>query len=178
MRAVRCHRFAAGSGSKRISPIRDVLRLEDLPLPTLHAENDKNKVLISTHYAGIQYPDFLQAQGLYQIKPSLPYTPGMDVAGIVIDKGSAVSNVQVGAHVYANTALCPDGGGGTGGLAEVVSISANAVFPVPNNLHLSSVANIGRNYCAAYHSLKVIGNVGPNDLYWSLELQVVLEWPL
>ena len=146
MRAVRCQRFAAENGSKHISPIREVLRLEDLPLPTLHAEeNDKNKVLISTHYAGIQYPDFLQAQGLYQIKPNLPYIPGMDVAG-------------------TNTALCPDGGGGTGGLAEVVSVSANAVFPVPNNLHLSSVANIGRNYCAAYHSLKVIGNVGPNDL--------------
>ena len=35
---------------------------------------------------------------------------------------------------------------------------------MPNDLHLSSVANIGRNYCAAYHSLKVVGNVGPNDL--------------
>ena len=112
MRAVRCHRFAATS--KHISPIREVLRLEDLPLPTLHAENDKNKVLISTHYAGIQYPDFLQAQGLYQIKPNLPYIPGMDVAGIVIDKGSAVSSeLKIGEQVYANTALCPDGGGGT-----------------------------------------------------------------
>jgi len=166
MRAVRCHRFAANSGSSKhnISPIREVLRLEDLPLPKLHANNDKNKVLISTHYAGIQYPDFLQAQGLYQIKPNLPYIPGMDVAGIVIDKGSDVNELSIGEQVYANTALCPDGGGGTGGLAEVVSVSANAVFPVPNNLHLSSVANIGRNYCAAYHSLKVIGNAGPNDL--------------
>jgi len=157
MRAVRCNRFAAENGSSKhnISPIKEVLCLEDLPLPTLHAEN---KVLIQTHYAGIQYPDFLQAQGLYQIKPSLPYIPGMDVAGIVIDKGVNVKDFNIGEQVYANTALCPDGGGGTGGLAEVVSVSANAVFPVPNNLHLSSVANIGRNYCAAYHSLKVIGN--------------------
>ena len=40
------------------SPIRDVLSLEDdVPTPTLSADIDKNKVLISTHYAGIQYPD-------------------------------------------------------------------------------------------------------------------------
>ena len=50
------------------------------------------------------------------------------------------------------------------GLAELVCVSSSAAFPVPNELHLSSVANIGRNYCAAYHSLKVIGNVGPDDL--------------
>ncbi|KAL7552404.1 hypothetical protein ACHAWF_015639 [Thalassiosira exigua] len=169
MRAVRCHRFAAldksGKPVPAPSPIRDVLRLEDVPPPTLRGE-DKHKVLISTHYAGIQYPDFLQAQGLYQIKPNLPYTPGMDVAGIVVDKGSDVPDdqIRVGDRVYANTALCPDGGGGTGALAEVVSVSSRAVFPVPDGLHLSSVANVGRNYCAAYHSLKVIGNAGPDDL--------------
>lgn len=167
MRAVRCHRFAAldkGTGKpiSSPSPIRDVLRLEEVPPPTL----SKNKVLVSTQYAGVQYPDYLQAMGLYQIKPELPYTPGMDAAGIVIDKGSAVSDdqIQIGDRVYCNTALCPDGKGGTGALAELVCVSSNAVFPVPNDLHLSSVANIGRNYCAAYHSLKVIGNVGPGDL--------------
>ena len=68
MRAVRCHRFAAldksGKPISKPSPIRDVLSLEKIPSPTLTAADaDKNKVLISTHYAGIQYPDFLQAQG-------------------------------------------------------------------------------------------------------------------
>ena len=38
------------------SPIRDVLRLDEVPPPTIGSD-DKNKVLISTHYAGIQYPD-------------------------------------------------------------------------------------------------------------------------
>mmetsp|Transcript_36527 Transcript_36527/g.76674 ORF Transcript_36527/g.76674 Transcript_36527/m.76674 type:complete len:372 (+) Transcript_36527:149-1264(+) len=169
MRAIRCHRFAAldksGKPTTAASPVRNVLRLEEVQPPSLRTE-DTNKVLISTHYAGIQYPDFLQAQGLYQIKPKLPYTPGMDVAGIVVDKGSDVPDdeLRIGDRVYANTALCPDGGGGTGALAELVSVSSTAVFPIPDSLHLSSVANIGRNYCAAYHSLKVIGNVGPNDL--------------
>lgn len=169
MRSVRCHRFAALDKSVKPittpSPIRNVIRLEEIQPPCLGAD-DRNKVLISTRYAGVQYPDFLQAQGLYQIKPKLPYTPGMDVAGIIVDKGSDVpdDHLRIGDRVYANTALCPDGGGGTGALAELVSVSSTAVFPVPDCLHLSSVANIGRNYCAAYHSLKVIGNVGPHDL--------------
>eukprot|EP00581_Thalassiosira_minuscula_P016425 CAMPEP_0183716400 /NCGR_PEP_ID=MMETSP0737-20130205/10333_1 /TAXON_ID=385413 /ORGANISM="Thalassiosira miniscula, Strain CCMP1093" /LENGTH=365 /DNA_ID=CAMNT_0025945669 /DNA_START=45 /DNA_END=1142 /DNA_ORIENTATION=+ len=169
MKAIRCSRFAALDKSGKPLPtpslVRDVLSLDEIPAPTL-SSSDRNKVLISAHYAGVQYPDFLQAQGLYQIKPKLPYTPGMDVAGIVVDKGPDVpdDHLRIGDRVYANTALCPDGGGGLGGLAELVSVSSHAVFPIPNGLHLSSVANIGRNYCAAYHSLKVIGNVGPSDL--------------
>mmetsp|Transcript_33816 Transcript_33816/g.68908 ORF Transcript_33816/g.68908 Transcript_33816/m.68908 type:complete len:381 (-) Transcript_33816:178-1320(-) len=170
MRAVRCHRFAAlGKDGKPLptpSPIRDVLRIDHVPTPTIDSTHDRNNVLISAHYAGIQYPDFLQAQGLYQIKPPLPYTPGMDVVGLVVDKGSDVSDdrIRIGDRVYANTALCPSGGGGLGALAEMISVSSDAVFPVPDELHMSSVANLGRNYCAAYHSLKVIGNVRPGDL--------------
>ena len=161
MRAVRCHRFAA-LDKVSSSPIRSCLKIDELAVPSLKSD----KVLISCHYAGIQYPDYLQALGLYQIKPQLPYIPGMDVAGYVIDKGSNVHDDQlkIGDRVYANTALCPDGGGGTGALAEQICISSHAVFKIPDTLHLSSVANIGRNYCAAYHSIKVIGNVGPGDL--------------
>lgn len=166
MRAVRCHRFAAIDQSGKplpvTSPIREVLQLDKVATPQLRNDG----VLISTHFAGIQYPDYLQAQGLYQIKPKLPYIPGMDVVGTVIQVGNDVSDdtLKIGDRVYCNTALCPHGGGGTGALAEVVSISASAVFPIPDLLHMSSVANLGRNYCAAYHSLKVIGNVGPDDL--------------
>lgn len=162
MRAVRCHRFAALDKSGTPLPIREVLSLDDVPTPPLRNDG----VLVASSYAGIQYPDFLQAQGLYQIKPKLPYIPGMDVVGTVVDKGCDVSEAQlkIGDRVYCNTALCPYGGGGTGALAEVISISSSAVFPVPDQLHMSSVANLGRNYCAAYHSLKVIGNVGPDDL--------------
>ncbi|KAL9188601.1 hypothetical protein ACHAXT_006979 [Thalassiosira profunda] len=172
MRAVRCLRFAAldpasGKPLPAPLPIRSVLRLEkDVPAPSLRPREDRDKVLIATHFAGVQYPDFLQAQGLYQIKPPLSYVPGMDVAGIVLEKGVDVPDerIKVGDRVYANTALCPEGGGGTGALADVVRVTSQAVFPVPEGLHLSAVANVGRNYCAAYHSLKVIGNVGPDDL--------------
>jgi NADPH:quinone reductase-like Zn-dependent oxidoreductase len=149
-----------------------VLHLEyNLPRPNAiqhDSIDDADQVLIQTKYAGIQYPDYLQAMGLYQIKPQLPYIPGMDISGIVIDKGCNVTDVKIGDRVYANTALCTNGnnGGGIGGLSEYIRVSSNAVFPLPTQLHnqLSSVANIGRNYCASYHSLKVIGNVTNSDL--------------
>lgn len=179
MRAVRCHRFAAFDKLQpavllpKPSPISDVLHLEYIPQPnSIHddtIEDADDQVVIQTRYAGIQYPDFLQAQGLYQLRPQLPYIPGMDISGIVIDKGRNVTDAQIkiGDRVYANTALCKNGrNGGIGGLSEYVRVTSNAVFPLPLQLHnkLSSVANIGRNYCAAYHSLKVIGNVSSSDL--------------
>ena len=51
-----------------------------------------------------------------------------------------------------------------GALAEVVGVDAGSVFKAPDNVPLSKCANIGRNFFAAYHSLKVIGEIGPGDL--------------
>jgi len=69
MRAVQCHNFAAFSNVggklkilKEFKPLRSVLEMNESPKPKLI----DNHVLIETHYAGIQYPDALQAQGLYQ----------------------------------------------------------------------------------------------------------------
>ena len=71
-------------------------------------------VLVGICYAGVQYPDALQAQGLYQHKPSVPYVPGMDVTGIVLEIGAGVERVQVGDRVIAQMSI--------GGLAEVVAV--------------------------------------------------------
>ena len=70
MKAVQCHNFAAFSKDhkgklkllKTFQPLRSVLQMDEITKPKLV---DKH-VLIETHYAGIQYPDALQAQGLYQ----------------------------------------------------------------------------------------------------------------
>lgn len=99
MQAVQCHEFAAlkatTEGSKQtpsfqprksIAPLRTVLSLDRIPRPVLSSKN-KSSVLIRVLYAGVQYPDALQAQGLYQIRPPLPYIPSMDVTGIVVEVG-------------------------------------------------------------------------------------------
>ena len=162
MRAIRCHRFAALDSSGRIlkdassyAPLRSVLALEEIPQPIIE---DPSDVLIQTHYAGVQYPDALQAQGLYQHRPPLPYTPGLDVTGTVLQIGNRVSGFSVGDRVVAQAPM------DLGCLADVVRVNANDVYHAPDNVALSRLANIGRNYFASYHSLKVIGNVQKGDL--------------
>eukprot|EP00529_Nitzschia_sp_RCC80_P031198 CAMPEP_0113498600 /NCGR_PEP_ID=MMETSP0014_2-20120614/31270_1 /TAXON_ID=2857 /ORGANISM="Nitzschia sp." /LENGTH=361 /DNA_ID=CAMNT_0000392657 /DNA_START=9 /DNA_END=1090 /DNA_ORIENTATION=- /assembly_acc=CAM_ASM_000159 len=167
--------------------LRDCLSLDTIEsLTTVHHhegqeddDDDDDFVIIQTMYAGIQYPDALQARGLYQVRPALPYIPGMDVVGRVVryvaNKKTKKQNstapgphlLQPGTYVYAT--LMDDGG--TGGLAEYVKVPTNQVFQLPSELTqsssssspdllLSGCANIGRNYFAAYHSIVTIPNSG------------------
>ncbi|MDA1069539.1 MAG: NADPH:quinone oxidoreductase family protein [Verrucomicrobia bacterium] len=156
IKAVRCHRYAAFNEEGKLlpepEPLRDVLSLDEIPQP--HCED--GHVLIDVHYAGVQYPDALQAQGLYQMKPELPYVPGMDVSGIVLETGAGVDRVKVGDRVIALLSI--------GGLAEIVSVPARSVWKAPANMHLSKCTNLGRNYIPAYYSLKIVGEVGDGDL--------------
>ena len=154
--AVRWYRYAglddSGMPVQIPGPLREVLSLDDIPLPAC----GKGDVLIRTQYAGVQYPDALQAQGLYQHKPSLPYVPGMDVTGTVLETGEEVAGFEVGERVVAQMS--------TGGLAEVVAVSRESVWSIPDGVPLSKCANLGRNFFPAYHSLKVLGEVGAGDL--------------
>ncbi|MEO2036291.1 MAG: zinc-binding dehydrogenase, partial [Planctomycetaceae bacterium] len=156
MKAVRCHRYAgldeAGKPIPTPAPLNTVLSLDEVPRP----ECEDGHVLVQANYAGVQYPDTLQAQGLYQQQPPLPYVPGMDVSGTVLETGAGVDGVQVGDRVFAQTNV--------GGLAEVVRVPADSVWKTPDGVHLSKCANLGRNYFPAYHSLKVIGEIGTGDL--------------
>src|SRR5262245_54379897 len=111
IKAVRCHRYAGldtqGKPVPTPNPLRDVLTLDEIPRPECVAGH----VLVRTNYTGVQYPDALQAQGLYQDTPPLPYVPGMDVAGTVLETGAGVEHVKVGDRVFGQMDI--------GGLAEV-----------------------------------------------------------
>ena len=154
IRAVRCHRYAGlDDGGRPLPapvPLRDVLTLDEVPRPA----NAPGHVLVRAHYAGVQYPDALQAQGLYQHKPDLPYVPGMDVAGVVLE--TDVDHLQAGDRVVAQMSI--------GGLAEVVRVPAASVWRAPAGVDLAACANLGRNFFPAYHSLKVLGEVTADSL--------------
>ena len=156
VKAIRCHRYAgldaAGKPVPTPDPLRDVLSLDEVPAPACEAGH----VLVRTEFAGVQYPDALQAQGLYQHKPDLPYVPGMDAAGTVADVGAGVDHVRPGDRVIAQMSI--------GCLAEVVQTPAASVWKAPAGVPLERCANLGRNFFPAYHSLKVLGEVGPGHL--------------
>lgn len=156
MKAVRCHKFAAFSSAgkllQKFQPLRSVLQMDDIPKPQLL---DNNGVLIETHYVGIQYPDALQVQGLYQVRPPLPYVPGLDVTGIVLE--STTEDFQTGDRVFG-TAM------NGGALAEQCVIPRNTTWKIPDHIPLSHCANLGRNFFVSYHSLRTIGQVTKDSL--------------
>ncbi len=156
IKAVRVHRYAGlddnGKPVPTPDPLCDVITMDEIDPPTC----TDGHVLLSANYAGIQYPDALQAQGLYQEKPDLPYVPGMDMTGTVLEVGAGVEHVAVGDRVIAQQRK--------GALAEIVLADAESVWKAPDNVHLSQCANIGRNFFAAYHSLKNIADVQPGNL--------------
>src|SRR5947209_1730263 len=96
MKAVLCKEFG---------PV-DTLVIEDIP--SLKA--DPGKVVISVKACGINFPDGLIVEGKYQTKPPLPFSPGLEVAGIVKELGEGVAGLTVGQRVL--------GFPGGGGLAE------------------------------------------------------------
>lgn len=187
VKAVRCHQFASvvpannkNNNKRRPSfrprqpqalRLRDCLSLDRVAYPSLptQGKNKETWITIQTEYAGVQYPDALQARGLYQIKPPLPYIPGMDVVGTVLQVHHSDTNkacrIRPGDRVMATLIW---NYGGCGGLSEVVMAPLKHVFALPspsprsNPLTAAAFANIGRNYFAAYHSLVEVGQIDPS----------------
>src|SRR5271163_491301 len=73
---------------------------ESLRLETfVSAPLAQGQVRVAIHAAGINFPDILMAAGEYQLKPPLPFTPGMEAAGNVVEVDSAAQGVTVGDRV-------------------------------------------------------------------------------
>ena len=64
-------------------------------------EAGPDEVLIDTHVVGVNFPDTLMVQGLYQTKPERPFVPGRDAAGIVAAVGANVTRIKPGDRVLA-----------------------------------------------------------------------------
>lgn len=137
MKAIRCHTYGPPSS----------LVLESVPdlIPK------DNEVLVQVKACGINFPDTLIIQGLYQIRPELPFTPGSDVAGVVLAVGDGVRHVSVGDAVIGFVAY--------GGLAEQVVLPAKACFPKPASMDFPVAASFMMAYGTAYHALKDRGEL-------------------
>ncbi len=137
MKALRCHAYG---------PI-DALRVEDIPTPTPAA----GQVLVDVHAASINFPDTLIVQGLYQIKPPLPFTPGAELAGVVTAVGEGVKHLKIGDRVVAST--------GTGGFAERAIADAARVLPLPHGMSFEAGASFVLAYGTSIHALTTIGKL-------------------
>ena len=97
MRAVMCHAWGdVGS-----------LKIEDVAPPT----PGRGQVLIDVKATAVNYADSIMVAGRYQTKPPLPFSPGLETAGVVAACGEGVTRFQPGDRVMAILAY--------GGLAEM-----------------------------------------------------------
>jgi len=120
----------------------ETLRFGNLPNP----KPAKNQLLIQIEACGVNFPDVLIIQNKYQIKPDLPFSPGGEVAGKVLELGEDVTQFQVGQSVLA---LC-----GWGGFAEKVAVDADRVFSMPPGLSPAVAATTLYTYGTSFHALK------------------------
>ena len=124
--------------------------LADLPDPV----RAPGQVLIRMRAASLNFPDLLMTEGKYQLKPDLPFVPGMEVAGDVVDADEG-SGFAPGEAVVAATRL--------GGFADLVVADARGVRRLPANLDYAAGASVGAAYNTAYVSLVRCANVQPGE---------------
>ena len=103
------------------------------------------EVVIDVKAAGVNFPDVLIIQGKYQFKPTLPFTPGSELSGIVAEVGAGVAHVKVGDRVIAFVAQ--------GAFAEQAVAAAAAVMPMPPGMDFDIAAAITLTYGTSHHAV-------------------------
>jgi NADPH2:quinone reductase len=119
------------------------MKLADIPLP----EPQSGEVRILNHAAALNFFDILQIQGKYQTTPTLPFTPGAEVAGVVDAVGTGVDHLAVGDRVMGSGAL--------GGFAEYTVTPTARTFRIPEAMGFAEAAAMLIVYQTSYLALKV-----------------------
>ena len=123
----------------------------DIPEPPAsRAQAQGDSVVIEVHAAGVGFPDVLLSRGLYQMKPELPFVPGMEVAGVV-RAAPADAGFCPGDRVAAFTEL--------GGFAEVAVAPVHLTFKLLHALDFSQGAGLVLNYHTAVFALVTRGRL-------------------
>jgi NADPH2:quinone reductase len=113
------------------------------------------QVLLKVKAASVNFPDLLMTRGEYQLKPPLPFTPGLDLAGEVAVLGEGVAAFQIGDAVV--------GGARLGGFAEYAVLDAAGLSPKPEALSFAEAAAYPAAYLTAYVSLVRRAQVQPGE---------------
>lgn len=141
MKAIVCNAFG---------PVED-LEYKDVPDPKV----GKGQVVVDIKACGVNFPDGLIVQGLYQMKPEVPFIPGNEVAGVISEIGEGVPHLKVGQRVIA---LCM-----LGGYAEKVACAATHVMPLPDEISFDEAAGLVTAHATAHHGLKQRANIQPGE---------------
>ena len=117
------------------------LRLETFESKPLTGE----QVRVAIRAAGINFPDILMAAGDYQLKPELPFIPGMEAAGDVTEVASGVAGIAAGDRVIVKLRH--------GGYSEEAIVSPSQLTPLPATFDYAEGATFLAAHGTAYHAL-------------------------
>ena len=137
MKAIRIHEF----GDPK------VMKLEDVPDP----KPGSGQAVVRVKAIGVNPVEVYMRSGNYPRKPTLPFTPGLDAAGVVDAVGDGVKNVKKGDRVYTVGTL-------TGAYAEMTLCDAHRLYPLPEKITFQQGAAITIPYATAYRALFLRGH--------------------
>jgi len=141
MRAVLCHAWGAVEG----------LQLGDAPPPVPAGD----EVIIAVRAAGINYADSIMIAGHYQTKPPLPFSPGLEAAGIVAACGDRVTRFRPGDRVMAILAH--------GGLAELAAAPEAETFAIPDRMSFEEAGAFPIAYISSHVALRWQARLEPGE---------------
>jgi NADPH2:quinone reductase len=123
------------------------LTIEWVEEPSARAD----EVIIEVKAAVVNFFDALIIAGKYQFKPELPFSPGAEISGRVIEIGSDVSQIEPGDRVMAFI--------GWGGMREKVAVKAHSAIKLPEFVSFEAAATLQVTYGTAYHALHDRGDL-------------------
>lgn len=129
-----------------------VMSVQDVAAPALIPGH----VRLRVRTVGFGFPDALMVSGKYQVKPEVPFTPGTEVAGVISEVASDVTDWKPGQRVLA---LLAQGGA----LAEECIVPAESLIALPESMNMTAAAGFLVNYGTTYHALKQRANIQPGE---------------
>lgn len=116
----------------------DDLHVQETPSPVL----SDGQVRIKVAACGLNFVDSLLVEGRYQVKPAVPFVPGSEITGRIVETGPGVDVSMVGRRVFAPVP--------NGGFADEVVTAANRILPIPDALSDGQGATFMQSYLTAW----------------------------
>lgn len=113
------------------------------------------EIIIDVKAAGLNYPDNLIVQGLYQFQPERPFSPGHEGSGVVASVGADVKKHRVGDNVAFFK--------GFGAFAEKIVVSEKMAFPIPKSFPHNIAGGVFMVYGTSYHALVQRAKINKED---------------
>ncbi|MGI2328707.1 quinone oxidoreductase family protein [Planococcus sp. YIM B11945] len=125
----------------------EVLKLVEAEIP----KPVEREVIIEVKAIGVNYADTARREGKYVVPTELPYVPGSEVAGVIVETGSGVAKFQKGMRVVALIE--------SQGYAEYAAVHETVLTPIPEGVDFDQAVALPLQGLSAYHIIKTMGRL-------------------